>query len=642
VAIGLVVMFTGTPVMSQVLTDRANAATWYQRAIDSFANVSEAHQHALANYDGGVPSPAVRAALAKAGPALHAMRAATGRRASDFELDLSQGFDLLLPHLSPMRQLQSAFSAAAMVDLHDGNGTAAVKSVMSMITASGDLRSDQTLISSLVGSSMFDLADSTVDQLAQFGELDKDAAIALRRRFKGLDADDPFGLGDAMETERTMLSTVANDYQTAVDEGADSINLAALLPSGNFGGDEIFASPQDFASEIEGLHTLSEDLAAVTLNPDIEDAKAQWEQIESRLEQGDYGVLAGLVAPSLGGILELLEESRARVQAKLSMLNAVIAGEVDPEDSLNAAAFYLQAAGLLARAPLASQSAIDMIIASDEDVVDPELILEFQKLGDIINPLHKAMLASTCDFAAIVGDTPAALITTWIPGQRLLARYLLASALLAMKAKEDPLPWINLKGAHALDMGRQHHLTASLVAAASLNETLSLDPDIVHGPLPDTLVRLTRMPTADPLGFDRGIGRARSVIAEEIDRRLRYPEGTDGEQAAGDALIEVAAATDTNALMAWMAIHEEERRRQVEQPPVIEDRSLLADVLSIPAIDAVTSKDAREPTATPTPVASLPAIADIDGVRATVAALMIRLESLAMGGEDEDVVPVSE
>ena len=102
--------------------DRRNAATWYRQVVealgwdyeinstypDSERLLTIEEQDILDAYrkdPSGGPSPEVRRLLTKAGPMIEWLRRGSQQRYSDFQLDYSQGFGLLL-HLPTLVQAQ--------------------------------------------------------------------------------------------------------------------------------------------------------------------------------------------------------------------------------------------------------------------------------------------------------------------------------------------------------------------------------------------------------------------------------------------------------------------------------------------------------------------------------------------------------
>merc|ERR1712216_497692 len=105
------------------------------------------------------PTAAEQAALAKLQQIAPLLVNATESTTFSLELDLDQGFALHLPHLGLMRRAGRCMTALAYQAAVNGDGRTAFEWAGRLTTASGQVAQDQTMIGSLVGCSMYSLAD---------------------------------------------------------------------------------------------------------------------------------------------------------------------------------------------------------------------------------------------------------------------------------------------------------------------------------------------------------------------------------------------------------------------------------------------------------------------------------------------------
>ncbi len=130
--------------------DRKNAATWYRMAIDGLDRLDDDEMTALGIYvespSGAVPD-GVRDTLSKAKGILANAHKGSRQARFDMNLDFSAGFELLLPHLSPLRTLARLMSARGFVALHDGDAGAAANEVAAMYRMAEHTGRDGLLIS---------------------------------------------------------------------------------------------------------------------------------------------------------------------------------------------------------------------------------------------------------------------------------------------------------------------------------------------------------------------------------------------------------------------------------------------------------------------------------------------------------------
>src|SRR4051812_4448872 len=144
-------------------TDPRNAAFWYQRAVEQyniqFTQDQRAAVDAYLDNPNGPPPPDVAQIIQRAQPIFSLVGRGSTQEINNNQLDYSQGFELLLPHLSPMRGIVRLMSAdaTARVQNNDANGAASL--IDQMYGVAGHMGDDRVLISSLIGQSIFTLAD---------------------------------------------------------------------------------------------------------------------------------------------------------------------------------------------------------------------------------------------------------------------------------------------------------------------------------------------------------------------------------------------------------------------------------------------------------------------------------------------------
>src|SRR5690606_34187463 len=169
--------------------DSRNAATWYWRAINQLDRVTEEELWALREWalePGAAPPPSVRSTLNRLRPALDAFYRGAEQEHSDFGLDLSQGWDLLLPHLGKLRSVAIVANADVQLRLHDGDSSNAAKRLAGLYQAAQHLSDDRTLISSLVGQAIYTLTDQTVQYGIDAAAFDAGDASVLLHAAKSL------------------------------------------------------------------------------------------------------------------------------------------------------------------------------------------------------------------------------------------------------------------------------------------------------------------------------------------------------------------------------------------------------------------------------------------------------------------------
>ena len=116
--------------------------------------------------------------------------------------DYSQGFDLLLPHLGNLREVQKMLRYSMLGEMDAGNTSAALADMHAMIGIVGHVSKSDVIISSLVSASGFALVlsnESLIDSAVHAEQLV--SVLAATEKF---DALDPFGIRANVGNERDI------------------------------------------------------------------------------------------------------------------------------------------------------------------------------------------------------------------------------------------------------------------------------------------------------------------------------------------------------------------------------------------------------------------------------------------------------
>ena len=110
----------------------------------------------------------------------------------DFEVDYDEGFNAILPHLSPLRNSARILALDAQRAMSEGKPDEAAERLAAIFSMARHVCSDKLLISSLVGIAIESLAETNLqsmnDRLTQEGRADVLAALDK------YDTVDPFGV----------------------------------------------------------------------------------------------------------------------------------------------------------------------------------------------------------------------------------------------------------------------------------------------------------------------------------------------------------------------------------------------------------------------------------------------------------------
>ncbi len=127
------------------------------------------------------------AALARDYPALQLLEGIIERPALDFHLDYRQGFDLLLPHLSALKQTAQRLSYSAAFELHRGDSEAAALKVRTMLAIAKGMADERLVISQLVRIAIAHIALAANWELLQSSRTTDEQLAALQRDWAELE-----------------------------------------------------------------------------------------------------------------------------------------------------------------------------------------------------------------------------------------------------------------------------------------------------------------------------------------------------------------------------------------------------------------------------------------------------------------------
>ena len=444
------------------------------------------------------PSPHTVSAL-RTIDGLSAIVVRAGRKEQcDFELDYSQGLELEIPHLPMMREVARALSTLARWHQQQGNGDKAFQFTDAVYGAGFHAGDDRLLISSLVGQSIFMIAEDMTTQLVESGAVTPESASRLLRRLKAADPTDPFRMVDAMEMEKQMMIRSV-DQQV---HGAESMRLYA-----------------EFMDQVVEVFTLEDEATAID----------QIQKLEQQLLEGQYGDLAKLLAIAPQGAIKQKFAGQRTLAERIAMLEDIANGTVDPMEHANAAWWYLRAAKAMSQ------------------LTPPQ-----RMMPDQWKPIHDDLLLATvidrCEFPfavwreSIDPSYPMPVVPPWSAGLRLCLDQLIETAAIRLSEGEldDAISLTTTALDIAADLASNITLVDSLTAQDATERIIRmLQPMLDAGTLsPEHRQQLLQsaraIPARDPFGYMQAsdatrrilITRSESFLSPEVIRG--FPNDPDG------------------------------------------------------------------------------------------------------------------
>ena len=538
----------GAPAAAQ-LPDSRNAATWYEKSFERLEAIEITEQEwealdAFRHDPDGAPPETVREVIARVQTVLSAVRRGVRQGYSDFGLDYSQGFDLMLPHLGRLRTIGKLMTVEAGLHLRDGNAAAAADGIASLYRMGEHVSDDAIIISSLVGQSIFWNADGVAQYGLDRGTFGPAEATELRKALEGLEGRDPFEIVDAIDNEReVMVGWVRDKY-------GDEEDRARMLDELSFDGNENeeaalrLLDPAEFDAELEQVDALMQRVVEIFSSDDPDFVRDEMHKITEELQAGEHGSLAMVTVPAYGKLYDRMIEAEERIAERKEMLDVIVAGEIPPGDLANAAVWYLQAIEMLRKIDPDDLARLRKVIGSPLDPMDESTQELLAQSAPIIDTLRQAAHTARCDFSIARGRNRL-VIPSYLGGMREAARLLDADAVRLLQKGDggqaaDRLAIVYRMAAHLAGDG---WLTCSLVAHAAYTASvplveLGLRWELLATEQRDALSEAVRaMGRTDPFGYVAAIRGGREQVVrglhlggEARQRAEAVVERLDGDQ----------------------------------------------------------------------------------------------------------------
>ncbi|HRP63951.1 MAG TPA: hypothetical protein PK400_11695 [Phycisphaerales bacterium] len=551
-----------------IAEDPANAATWYARAIESMSRLTQADMAVLYEYEykpGVAPTAEVRAFLSKVAPALDAFQRGSMQQFSDFGLDRSEGWSILLPHLHPMRQFARAIEMDVRVRLHDGDSSGAANRLAAAYRASQHMGDDRILISSLVGQAMFHVADQATQYALDTGAFNAGDAATLLLAMRQLEGADPFNYLESIIGEQE-ITVEWLPKQREEGELAEALAMA--------GADESDVSEwttDEFHAQLDLYSQFMDGVIELFSMDNSDDARAAYQAMQANLIEGQYGVIVQLFAPAFDRILDQRDRGVNDIANRLNTLTELAEGRVHPAENLNAAYFYLRGIALL-KSLSPEQLASLRTFTPEPDATIPDALADaLLEMQLAIDEFRNGSLVRRCDFTLGQRMPHRAFIPEHAAGMSDALRLLLADAihLLASEQTESAVDRLCILYRVIAHYSGDHQIVSSLVAHHAFNALQSIVASTIAEEhfntqqmqrLAGAFVRIGR---ADPFGYSNAGRATREFLLRHLPRHFDL---NDEAAAVHVRAMEEAIKTRSgDFLLNLLAFREEYHRVMAEQ-----------------------------------------------------------------------------
>jgi hypothetical protein len=344
----------------------------------------------------------------------------------DWELHYDLGYDMTMPHMSQLRDVQRLLRFSMLGEAENGNTHAAIDSMNSLLGVTAHHNTTDILIGSLVTASSFAMASDTEELINVASDVSQlDAVLETVNTF---DSFDPFGIRASIGKERDMV-----------------MNWLGNSEDPNFGlisdimQKEVDVSSWDMQAEIENYSKTMTKMEAIFQMTDEDEAILAVKALEK--EVGELGNLTFELISPLSKLLETafqasrdVQEFKELIQLKIETLRS------------NSSAYFLKAA-----------KAYDSI-----DVMAREEALASGAVEIIEEPIALAQKAVIMEPTAItLSDLPTT--PSW-----LAPIYSLSIDLVEMGGVEDVALALQIAG----HLSQQNRLASSFAAASIVQQVM--------------------------------------------------------------------------------------------------------------------------------------------------------------------------
>lgn len=252
---------------------------------------------------------------------------ATSLRKCDFEIEYENGFAALTPHLVSVMNTARVLRLHARSRLVSGDVRRAGQCVAAMYRLAAHVANDRVTISGYISFTIADRAHCETELLVASGRLtaaDRDSLVASIR---WADESDPCGLKRGLASERRWgMDWVVTTFN-GPDAGRRFVEFAdqGLIGGGGQRANDIRSmDAARLSREAHRSRVMYDDILTAW---DRRDAPERLKTIEVRVVNGDYGVLASVVAPTFCSFHE--KDAKAK-SARASVLNLLENAKVVP------------------------------------------------------------------------------------------------------------------------------------------------------------------------------------------------------------------------------------------------------------------------------------------------------------------------
>ena len=217
----------------------------------------------------------------------------------DWELEYDLGYDMTMPHMSQLRDVQRLLRFSMYCEVERGNTSDAIESMNSLLGVTAHHNTTDTIIGSLVTASSFAMAldgEELIDAASDTSGLE-----AMLNTMQDFDSFDPFGIRANIGKEHDMVKNLLNN-----SEDPNFSFISDIMQN------EVDVSSWDMRAEIENYSKTMTQMEAIFQMTDEDEALLAAKALQE--EMGALGNLTFLLINPLNKLLETAFQASRDVQ----------------------------------------------------------------------------------------------------------------------------------------------------------------------------------------------------------------------------------------------------------------------------------------------------------------------------------------
>jgi len=242
----------------------------------------------------------------------------------DWGVNVEAGWMCLLPHLSWLRGSARIIRMDTYRCIDDGSYAAAAERMAAVFQMSNQTRSDQIMISALVGAAICGVGLNVTEDMVRDHQLSPASARIILNAVKALPRDDIFGSASAIQRERYCSVEWARQHYKGEHAGF-------LMMREDFGARLSGEDPLKFfiygmneerlGADLDRFNRYFDAAAAAWRKPDNE---VLLRELSVEVWEGQFGMVARVMAPSIERVCASISKTRGEIDRLTRELEAIV------------------------------------------------------------------------------------------------------------------------------------------------------------------------------------------------------------------------------------------------------------------------------------------------------------------------------